>query len=259
MGNREISGGLIMLKQEIDNIIIWLQQQVKTSCTQGLVVGISGGIDAAVTGALMKRACPEHALGIIIPIDSDPQDMQDARLVVESLNLASYEIDLTSEHKNIISKTETHLRTKFEHLNISTKMADANLRARLRMSAIYATANALNYLVVGTDNQAEYFTGYFTKFGDGACDILPLVEFTKTEVRAMAHILGIPEQIINKAPSAGLWSGQTDEAELGTTYTHIDAYLKGEIIPEQDLAIIERLHRNSTHKRELPVSYNRKS
>ncbi len=130
-------------------------------------------------------------------------------------------------------------------------LGDANMRARLRMTTLYAVANNFGYLVVGTDNAAEWHTGYFTKYGDGGVDLVPLVHFTKGEVRELAKILGVPEEIINKAPSAGLWEGQTDENEMGTTYNMIDAYLKGEEIPEKDRTIIERLHAVSEHKRNI--------
>lgn len=246
-----------MLVQEIPKIVQWLQDQVKAAGAKGLVVGISGGIDAAVAGALIKKACPDSSLGIIIPIKSNPQDLIDAELVVNTLGLTAYKLDLTSEHQNMMDKTWQQLGAIFPEDKLHHRAADANLRARLRMSAIYTAANALNYLVVGTDNKAEYYTGYFTKYGDGACDLMPLADFTKAEVRELAGLLGIPERIIHKTPSAGLWEGQTDEAEMGTTYTHIDAYLRGESVPEPDRKIIEQMHRSSEHKRKLPPVYRR--
>jgi NAD+ synthase len=246
-----------MLAQEIPKIVDWLRNQVEAAGAKGLVVGISGGIDAAVTAALIKKAYPDNSLGIIIPIKSDPQDLVDARLVVETLKIHAYELDLTPEHQSMMDKSWQELENIFPAEQLHRRNADANLRARLRMSALYAAANALNYMVVGTDNKAEYFTGYFTKYGDGACDLLPIVDFTKSEVRELARLLGIPDRIINKAPSAGLWEGQTDEAEMGTTYTHIDAYLNGNPVPERDQEIIERMHRVSEHKRKLPPGYRR--
>ena len=119
------------------------------------------------------------------------------------------------------------------------------------MSTIYTVANNLNYLVVGTDNAAEVYTGYFTKYGDGGVDLIPIANITKAEVYEWAKVLGVHEDIINKAPSAGLWEGQTDEKEMGTTYKMIDAVVEGRLdeVPEKDLQIIERLHRISAHKR----------
>jgi NAD+ synthase len=134
------------------------------------------------------------------------------------------------------------------------KMTDANLRARIRMSTVYTVANNLGYLVVGTDNLAEIHTGYFTKYGDGGVDIIPLANLTKREVYEWAKALGVCEDVINKAPSGGLWEGQTDEDEMGTTYEMIDAVVEGRIneVPKKDLEIIQRLHRISEHKRNTP-------
>ena len=122
------------------------------------------------------------------------------------------------------------------------------------MSTLYGVANNLSYLVAGTDNEAELLTGYFTKYGDGGVDILPIANLKKREVFQMAKYLGVPDSIINKAPSAGLWDGQTDEIEMGTTYDLIDDYLEGKEIPENDKEIIERLHKRSEHKRQMPTA-----
>lgn len=247
-----------MLQEQISGIVSWLQEKVKESHTKGLVVGLSGGIDSAVVAALIKKAFPDNSLGIILPIKSLAQDAEDAYLVAEQIGLNHYEIDLTPEHESILSTSLTQLQAlTTEQQNL--RLTDANLRARLRIVTVYAAANMLNYLVVGTDNKAEYYTGYFTKYGDGACDILPLADFTKHEVKELARLLNIPEHIITKPPSAGLWEGQTDEEELGTTYYYIDSYLKGEEIPLEEKKIIERLHRNTEHKRTVPPIYKRKT
>jgi NAD+ synthase len=133
----------------------------------------------------------------------------------------------------------------------TAQLGDANARARLRMTTLYTVANNYGYMVMGTDNAAEWHTGYFTKYGDGGVDLVPLVNFTKGEVRKMAKILGVSDQIINKAPSAGLWEGQTDENEMGTTYDMIDKFLQGAEIPIHDLEVINKLHVRSEHKRRL--------
>ena len=132
------------------------------------------------------------------------------------------------------------------------QLTDANLRARLRMTTLYGIANNLNYLVSGTDNAAEILTGYFTKYGDGGVDILPLANLTKREVYEWGRILGVPQSVLDRAPSAGLWDGQTDESEMGTTYAMIDDYLEGKAVPEADQMIIERLNKRSEHKRNMP-------
>jgi NAD+ synthase len=242
------------MEQKIEKLIEWLREQVKEAGLNGAIVGISGGIDSAVVAHLIKRAFPNNSLGLIMPCKSNPKDKEDALKVVESCGIDYYVIDLTETHHTLFGEIERQLKEKGEWNEKAAKLGDANTRARLRMTTLYAVANNYGYLVVGTDNAAEWHTGYFTKYGDGGVDLVPLVHFTKGEVREMARILGVPEEIITKAPSAGLWEGQTDENEMGTTYEMIDKYLKGEEIPEKDRQIIERLHNRSHHKRRLAAA-----
>lgn len=151
----------------------------------------------------------------------------------------------------ILEQVTSKLKDKNLYKENNLKMTDANLRARVRMSTVYTVANNLGYLVVGTDNAAEIHTGYFTKHGDGGVDLIPLANLTKREVYEWAKELGVHDDVINKAPSAGLWEGQTDEIEMGTTYDMIDAVLEGRLdeVPQKDQDIIARLHRISEHKR----------
>ena len=123
------------------------------------------------------------------------------------------------------------------------------------MSTLYAVANSVNYMVIGTDNEPEYYIGYFTKYGDGGVDLLPIASLTKTEVRAWARVLGLPERLVNRVPSAGFWPGQTDEGEIGVSYDFIDRYLVGEKIPPEIQERIETLHRQSEHKRHKPPEF----
>ncbi len=123
------------------------------------------------------------------------------------------------------------------------------------MSTLYSVATNYEYLVVGTDNLAEWYTGYFTKYGDGGSDILPLIDLTKTEVKELATYLGVVDNVINKVPSADLWEGQTDEAEMGTSYEMIDAFLDGKEIPQKDRRLIENMHQKTEHKRNIPTQY----
>ena len=240
---------------ETENIVRWLQDQVKQAGVSGLVVGLSGGIDSSVAAALIQRAVGHRALGLILPISSNPEDGEHGKMAAKAAGLAHITLDLSETQKGIMS----HLTRALESIGceVPGRMADANLRARLRMSTIYAAANSLGALVVGTDNAAELYTGYFTKYGDGGCDILPLAQYTKAEVGKLGAYLGVPEPILQKPPSAGLWPGQTDEAEMGLTYDIIDRYLLGERIPEPSRQRIELLHRQSQHKRELPPIYQR--
>ncbi|WP_164668492.1 NAD(+) synthase [Virgibacillus doumboii] len=237
------------MEKTVEKIVRWLQVQVKEAGVNGLMVGVSGGLDSAVAAHLIKRAFPENSLGVIMPLNSSLTDMDHANKVIESCGINQLTIDLTETHQVMYSQIQQKIKEQNEFNEDNDQLAGANLRARLRMSTLYAVAANYNYLVTGTDNAAEWYTGYFTKYGDGGVDILPLVDFTKTEVREMAEYLGVPKEIIHKKPSADLWEGQTDEGEMGTTYDKIDAYLKGEKIPAKDKEVIEKMHQRTEHKR----------
>jgi NAD+ synthase len=241
------------INEKIDLTVQWLRDQVHLSGTEGLVVGISGGIDSALVTFLIQKAFPEKSLGVILPCKSNSKDREDALKVVEASEISHIEVELTEAHGSVYRRVTEALDSIRLHER-SERLADANLRARLRMSTLYTVANSLNYLVVGTDNAAETYTGYFTKYGDGGVDILPITQLTKREVRAWSQEIGVPQVVLDRAPSAGLWEGQTDEGEMGTTYDMVDDLLEGKDIPTQDREIIERLHRRSEHKRMLPPS-----
>ena len=187
------------------------------------IVGISGGIDSAVTAALMvKEQGKQNVFGVLMPYGN--QDTGDSYKLVMQL-------DIPSEEVNIKPIVDTFSSLKLD------KIALGNVMARVRMTILYAFSNKLNGKVVGTSNKTEYMIGYFTKWGDGAADIEPIIHLLKEEVYKLAKELNIPQSIIDKAPSAGLWDGQTDEDELGLTYKQIDKVLK----------MIE----DSKHKREM--------
>ncbi|WP_085991794.1 NAD(+) synthase [Oceanobacillus senegalensis] len=238
------------MEKHVNAIIDWLRQQLQKTGAKGFVVGVSGGIDSAVVANLIKQAAPENSLGVLLPIYTKPEHMTDGQKVIDQSGISSLTLDLTDTHELMYGYIRNQLEKKGDFKEDTDQIVGANLRARLRMSALYTVATNYGYLVVGTDNAAEWYTGYFTKYGDGGVDILPLVDFTKSEVYEMAKHLHVPETVINKAPSADLWENQTDENEMGTTYARIDAYLRGEDIPEKDKEIIERLHKRSAHKRE---------
>ncbi|MBP2256625.1 NAD(+) synthase [Virgibacillus alimentarius] len=245
------------MEKIVEDIVKWLQKQAKLAKVNGLLVGVSGGLDSAVVAHLIKRAFPDESLGVILPLNSNPEGMKDAHNVLKSCDIKGLNIDLSKTHELLFSQIQEQLKQENDFKQENEQLADANLRARLRMSTLYTIATNYNYLVVGTDNASEWYTGYFTKYGDGGVDILPIVDFTKEEVRQMASILGVPKEIIHKNPSADLWEGQTDEDEMGITYDKIDAYLKGEKIPEADEEIIESMHKRTNHKRSLVSKYKR--
>ncbi|MBM7554634.1 NAD(+) synthase [Thalassobacillus pellis] len=242
------------MEKQVNHLVDWLKQKAEQANVDGLLVGVSGGIDSAVVANLIKRAFPENSLGAIMPCKSGVDDEQHANSVIDACGIDAVKIDLTDAHDVMFSTIKMQLEKKNAWNEKQAKLADANLRARLRMSTLYSLATNYRYLVVGTDNAAEWYTGYFTKYGDGGVDLVPLVNFTKGEVREMARFLDVPTDVIDKKPSAGLWEGQTDENEMGTTYDMIDKHLKGEPVPEKDREIIERLHARSAHKRELAAA-----
>lgn len=240
------------IKMKVEHIIRWLREEVQKTGSKGLLVGLSGGVDSSVVAALIQKACPDHALGVVLPIKSSERDLTDAQKLVEKIGIQSMTLDLSLVHDLLLKQVYDQLKANELMKEEYKRMTDANLRARLRMSTLYAVANNLGYLVVGTDNAAELYTGYFTKYGDGGIDLLPLCHLLKREVYEWAKYFGIPDEIIDKPPSAGLWEGQTDEQEMGTSYQQIDNFLSGIEIPSADYEIIQRLHSRSEHKRQLP-------
>ena len=198
----------------IHKIVQWLKDELNVTKTKGFVLGLSGGLDSAVCAALIKKAT-DACLGLILPIESDVHDLDDASEIATTMSLKTQYMDLTSVYKSLI---------KF--LPDSNQIAFGNIKARLRIVVLYYYANIHNYLVCGTGNKTELTLGYFTKYGDGACDILPLGDLYKYEVRDLATALDIPEAIIKKTPSAGLWKGQTDEEEIGHSYDELDRTLQ---------------------------------
>jgi NAD+ synthase len=243
------------------SIVDWLRQRATAAGAGGFVVGLSGGIDSAVVAGLCQRAMPRQVIGLIMPCGSDPRDEEDARLVADQFGITAAKIDLEPAYEtlagelgavvaNLRADAPAHARGASD----SARMPLANVRARLRMTALYFLANSLGYLVAGTGNRSELTIGYFTKHGDGGVDVLPIGHLFKSDVRQLAKDLGIPQSIVDKAPSAGLWVGQTDEAEMGFGYADLERYLSsGPEAVSPALALrLERSIRASEHKRSLP-------
>ncbi|OFX16773.1 MAG: NAD(+) synthase [Armatimonadetes bacterium RBG_16_58_9] len=193
-----------------------MQDQVKKAKAKGLVLGLSGGIDSAVVAALSKMACGDNVLAMIMPCHSNPESAEHAVLVAGKLGIRKQVTDLTAAYDALVP-----------HIPRAGGIELVNVRPRLRMTALYCAAQALNYLVVGTGNKTEIAIGYFTKWGDGAADIKPIANLYKHQVVGLALELGIPEEIIAKPPTADLWEGQTDENEIGMSYDELDRILQG--------------------------------
>lgn len=228
---------------KIDELVQWLKQKVSAANAKGLVFGLSGGIDSAVIAGLSKKAFPDNSLGIIMPCHSEKKDEEHALLVADALDLKTSKVDL-SEIYDIYLKSIG--------LDSKNTMAKANIKPRLRMTTLYYFAQHYNYLVCGSSNKSEFVVGYFTKHGDSGVDLLPLADFVKSEIRELAKTLNIPDIIITKAPTAGLWENQTDEAEMGFSYDILDNYINTGEGPEDIVRKIDRMNKVSSHKREFP-------
>src|SRR5690554_4483554 len=193
---------------KVEKVLVdWLKNRVSDAGAEGAVIGLSGGIDSSVTAVLCKKAFADNILGVIMPCYSDRRDADDARVLAEKFNISYLNVDLAPVLEQLLT-----VLGDSEGIS-ENRMAVANIKPRLRMTTLYYYASCFNYLVIGTDNWSEREIGYFTKYGDGGIDLAPLGRLVKHEVRKLAGQLGIPSSIINKAPSAGLWKGQTDKKE----------------------------------------------
>lgn len=238
-----------------ENISAWIGEKMNEAGAAGLLVGVSGGIDSAVTAHLIYQAAKENSLGVIIPIKSSKSSLNDAQALVKQCGIPSITVDLGKVHESFTGSVFEAMKSVGILSEQRLRSADSNLRARLRMNCLYAIANNLNYMVVGTDNLDEYFTGYFTKYGDGGVDIQPLHNIYKKTVYELARYFGVPQSIIDKAPSADLWAGQTDEDEMGVSYDQIENYIAGKTVEPYAAQKIARLHNISEHKRHMPPAY----
>jgi len=173
--------------------------------------------------------------------------MADALMISKLFKIEKRMVDLT--------KTADALKSTLKGATTLTETAEINIAPRLRMTALYAVAASEGRLVAGTGNKSEQYMGYFTKWGDGAYDFNPISDLTVTEIYQFLTYLDVPKKIINKAPSAGLFSGQTDEGDMGVTYKAIDEYLQSGKCSPEDMEIIANYHRISEHKRTLPKVY----
>ena len=236
------------LEKYLDEIVSFIKEYKETAHAKGFVLGLSGGVDSSLVAALTKKAVgKENLMCIMMPIDSNPNDLNVAKAVAEALDLRYVVLDGSSSYHETLKEFER------QGLELD-KMSKSNLKVRIRMTMLYAYGQTNGYLVLGTDNMDERYTGYFTKYGDGAADLLPIVHLTKGEVVEASKLLGVPSHLAERVPSAGLFEGQTDEKEMGVTYKDLDAFLLGKAVDKEVEERILHLHRVSEHKRcEIPT------
>lgn len=250
----------IDLDEEIKRRVDFLKDYVKQAGAAGLLIAISGGIDSAVAAGLCKRATDELSqetgkkymtLGVFQPYE-EQEDIEHSYAVAEAFDLKyKVETNISEAVDEIVLETEYAFKTMNMSRHVS-RAGKGNVKARTRMVVQYALAFDLNLLVVGTDHASEALTGFFTKWGDGAVDITPLSSLNKRQIGQIGKRLGVPDEVLNKAPTAGLWEGQTDEAELGVSYDDNSDYLEGKDIDPIAREKLEKHYLRTQHKR-LPI------
>ncbi len=235
------------MKSRVDIAVNWIRKKVKEANAKGAILGLSGGLDSAVVGSLVKKAVGKNHLALVMPCNAVKGAVKDAELVAKHFNLKNKIIDLApifNAFMKILPK--------------GNSLALANIKPRMRMLILYYFANNLDYLVVGTGNKSELSVGYFTKYGDGGVDILPIGDLLKSQVKELAEELGVPKKIIDKVPSADLWPGQTDEGEMGIFYHELDKILvcfslnKESGFPLEKVNKVKKMAAVSKHKRCTP-------
>lgn len=239
----------------MEKITTFINNKVDEANAQGVVLGLSGGVDSACATCLSQRAVgSEKVFAVIAPEEglTPPEDVEDSVNLCEKLGI-DYKVIKINPLVNAFIQT----------LDEEDDIATANLKPRIRMAALYFFANSKNMLVVGTGNRTELKVGYFTKYGDGGVDILPLGDLYKTEIFNLAKHLGVPNKIIDKKPSAGLWKGQTDESEMGLSYEKLDTLLqtfenssKSDVdlggVSKAEIDKVVNMIESSAHKRQMP-------
>ena len=242
------------LEQYLLEIEKFVKDYLENSHMKKYVLGLSGGVDSTLVAAIVRKSLgKDKLLCVNIPIESHPSDNKDAYQVAKELDLEIVTFD----------GTEMFLAALKEYQKLGIELdrgTRSNLKCRIRMSILYAFAQKENGLVIGTDNADEKYTGYFTKYGDGGVDLLPIAYLLKGEVHKACQLYGVSDYLALRTPSAGLFEGQTDEKEMGVTYEDLDNYLLGKEVAEDVKKRIEHLHKISAHKRDpipTPIAFKR--
>src|SRR5436309_60195 len=245
-------------EEQVFIIEAFLVHCLRESGRKGVVLGLSGGVDSALVAKLCADALgPQRVLAVAMPDGRGGKDLKDAKKFAKMLGIDLRIIGISP----IVTSVEKRLLA-FQ----ADQVARGNLRARARMIVLYFIANTEGRIVMGTGNKSELLTGYFTLHGDGAADFLPIGDLYKTQVREMARYLALLPEIVEKVPTAGLWPGQTDEAELGISYDELDRILLGiELqldpetiaqkggVPLDHVTYVQKLVASSIHKRKMPL------
>jgi len=234
-----------------------IKEYIEENGKEGGIMGLSGGIDSSVTAILLSKATKNFHILLMPSSSTTKKDMEDAMRIIKMIN---------AEDKYTLINIDNITQEFTNLVKTSDKIIVGNIKARVRMILLYAFAQKMNYLVVGTGDKSEIMLGYFTKYGDGGVDILPIGDLYKTQVRMLGKYLGVPEDIVNKPPSPALWEGQTAEGEIGLDYETIDSilYLRFEEMREieeisemtkTDISKVQRIInmvKTSQHKRLPP-------
>lgn len=244
------------IQSSIEKRVAWIKKLLTDTGAKGIIYGNSGGKDCTLVGALCKLAT-DNVLGVIMPCHSSQNygsDRDDALDAGRHFGISQIEVDLSETKTSLLNALGDNLAGDGTY-EYGVKMAGININPRLRMITLYALGQARGYLVAGTGNLDEITLGYFTKWGDGAHDFNPIADLTVSEVYDHLRFLKAPDNIVSKAPSAGLFPGQTDEDELGIKYADVDAYLRGESICGEVREKIESAKARSAHKLRMPLKF----
>lgn len=233
-----------VLRMLADDLASWIRKRIEMAGAGGAVLGLSGGVDSAVTAFLAARAIGgESVLAVNMPCGSVLLDGQLASRAAACAGIRYRSIPLDGVYESLVAAAG---------LEDAGRLSLANIKPRLRMTVLYALS--AGRLVLGSGNYSESLVGYSTKWGDGAADIAPLARLYKDEVSELAVILGVPAEIVSRPPTAGLWAGQTDEGEMGFTYPELRRHFEGLPVDPASAVKIDALYRAGTHKREpIPV------